>query len=257
MVSRDIGDAGPVEGRPVHFRWALWWTLGPLLGWIVLLPLMLLRENRRPAAWWIFAPVLLVQLLLAGLDRLGPGLDISRPGGGVAAALAALLLLAGRLPRRPAWRKAASAAAVWLFLSALALVWNGESASPARLLLDVLPAGVAGVVFLAAWALAARRYRRSPRAAFFALRMLLWMVLFMIMALLVLALVIMGVLWSPAEWEYLPMILFVSSTWGGSMGLALWLILVPFLLLGFRSSVYGPRVRNMLHPAGAPGEVKE
>lgn len=253
MITRDIGDAGTAEGAPILFRWRLWWNIAPHLGWLVLLPLMALKENRRRAAWWIFAPTGIEIALMTWLDRAVLGGWIAAPGVSVVVAMAALLLLAERLPRRPAWRKGGAAALVWLGLSIPVLAFNSGNSIFPSLIIEVIPVAPAGLVFLLAWVMAARRYRARPGDGRFALWLLLWIPLFMIATILVVALLFTSGSWGNIQ--YLPMILFGSAQWGIGLGLALWMLLAPFLLLCSRNPVYGPRVRKIINPTNEPGEA--
>jgi hypothetical protein len=255
VITRDLGTAGPAEGPPILFRWSLWWNIAPHLGWLVLCPLMALRENRRRGAWWIFAPVLIEIALLSWLDRAVLGGWVAAPGVSMIMAMAALLLLAERLPRRPAWRKGGAAALVWLGLSIPELAFNSGASGFSSFLGELLPVALAGLVFLLAWAMAARRCRANPGAGRLALWLLLWLPVFMFTLVLILVLVFTGGLWGRGDMQFLPVLLWGTALWGGGLGLVLWLMLAPFLLLCSRSPVYGPRGRKIINPTCEPGEA--
>lgn len=250
MTSCDIGDAGPAEGPPEVFRWSIWWSLGSRVGWFLLLPLMLLKENRRRAAWWIVAPMALEIALLAGLGRWLAALETVMPLSAIATALAALCLLGDRLARRSAWGRAGAALAIWCL--ACGLAWGIAAESLSRLL-ELLPALLAGLVFVGACALSARRGRSGFGP--YALRMLLWLVALMAAAALVLVFVFIGASWNAGMLEYLLPITGAALLWGAGSGLAIWLLLAPFLLLGANVSLYGNRLRAILFPKGRPGEA--
>lgn len=71
MASRDIGALGPKEGPPVDFHWNPAWNLLALAPWIVLVPLLLLRPNRRLRAWAVLLPLAAVVGLAALLLAAG------------------------------------------------------------------------------------------------------------------------------------------------------------------------------------------
>ncbi|MBU1692430.1 MAG: hypothetical protein KKC51_00535 [Verrucomicrobia bacterium] len=255
MITRDLGDAGPPEGPPILFRWSLWWNIAPHVGWLVLWPLMALKENRRRGACWIFAPVLIEIALVTWLDRAWLGGWLAVPGGSVIVAMAALLLLAERLPRRPAWRKGGAAALVWMGLSIPVLAFNSGASGFSSFMGEMLPVALAGLVFLLAWIMASRRCRAHPGVGRLALWLLLWVPVFMIAVVLALILVFTGGFWGRGDMQFLPVLLFGSALWGGGLGLVVWLILAPFLLLCSRHPVYGSRIRNIINPTHEPGEA--
>jgi len=252
VTACDIGDAGPAEGAPVSFHWSLWWSLGSRLGWFILLPLMLLKENRRRAAWWIAVPVALETALLSYAGRWLAMLDMMMPLPGIVMALAACWLLGDRLPRRSAWRRAGAALAIWGTACGLAWAAAAESFSGFLVLLELLPALLAGLVFAGACALS---LRRGPGIRPFAVRMLPWLAALMAAMALLLALVFMGASWEAGMSEYLLPIAGAAVLWGAAAGFVIWLLLLPFLLLGARSSLYAARLKAMLSPEEKPGEA--
>ncbi|MBP7829231.1 MAG: hypothetical protein KA248_04865 [Kiritimatiellae bacterium] len=250
MTSCDIGDAGPAEGPPEDFRWSLWWSLGSRVGWFLLLPLMLLKENRRRAAWWIAAPMALEIALLAGLGRWLSILEAVLPLSAVATALAALCLLGDRLARRSAWGRVGAALAIWCL--ACGVAWGIAAESLSRLL-ELLPALLAGLVFVGACGLSARR--RRPGFGSFALRMLAWLVAIMALLAVVLLFVFIGASWNAGMLEYLLPITGAALFWGAAMGVAIWLLLAPFLLLGARNALYNKRLKAILSLEERPGDI--
>ncbi|NIP54597.1 MAG: hypothetical protein GWN67_21165, partial [Phycisphaerae bacterium] len=64
VVSHDIGELGPKEGKAVIYNWKWYYNILPLsLFFTLILLLVFVRANRTPRAWLIFVPLLIVNLL--------------------------------------------------------------------------------------------------------------------------------------------------------------------------------------------------
>jgi len=87
----------------VTFTWRRVWHFQLLLGCLALLPLLLLRENRRPPAGWALLPPMVAAALLPAARRIpsmAPFLDATTASlVGLAFALSALWLAASRIAR--------------------------------------------------------------------------------------------------------------------------------------------------------------
>ena len=57
VASADLGALGTKDGSPVEYHWTLPNLAPLLLPWLVVLGLLALKPNRRPAAWWIWLPM--------------------------------------------------------------------------------------------------------------------------------------------------------------------------------------------------------
>jgi hypothetical protein len=57
VASSDLGGLGAKEGPPVSYDWTRPSVLPPLLPWLGVLLLLVLRPNRVASAWWIWLPL--------------------------------------------------------------------------------------------------------------------------------------------------------------------------------------------------------
>lgn len=67
MASADLGGLGAKEGAPTEYTWTPPSMLPQLVPWMAILILLLLPANRCAHAWWVWAPLLAVQGVAAGL----------------------------------------------------------------------------------------------------------------------------------------------------------------------------------------------
>ena len=102
----DLGGLGTNQGPPVAFVWKMPPLVPLLLPWLAILVLLALPSNRNPQAWWIWAPLIGLVLLGAGLQGIGEALNAEALAYAVQAAsaagfgLTALWLLGASLARR-------------------------------------------------------------------------------------------------------------------------------------------------------------
>lgn len=57
VASADLGALGAKDGSPVEYNWLLPGVAPLLLPWIIIILLLALKPNRRPAAWLIWLPL--------------------------------------------------------------------------------------------------------------------------------------------------------------------------------------------------------
>ncbi|MHC4168710.1 MAG: hypothetical protein ACYSWQ_17295 [Planctomycetota bacterium] len=71
IVSADIGEFGPTDGKPVTYHFSPLYRVQGIIPWL-LLPLVFvaLKENRAPQAAWILAPIALVGLVYSAVTQL-------------------------------------------------------------------------------------------------------------------------------------------------------------------------------------------
>lgn len=71
VASGDIGDLGPKEGTGITYNWSILYNVAGWLPWLlVIAALVLLKENRRGAAYLILLPVLVFKGILCGIIAL-------------------------------------------------------------------------------------------------------------------------------------------------------------------------------------------
>lgn len=254
-MSHDIGGLGPRDGVPIGFHWHLAWTLIRFLPWCILLPLLLLRTNRDPRAWWILAPVLLVHVMLSWLDAaLGQMAGAWLSALGLAGTALGAVCLTGE--RFAAWRAgpricAALAVVAGVGISGIvAYTGFGEGYATAEL---GIVYGAVSLCLLIALAGAGRAWRRRRSVVRMGLALACWM-FGAIAAVLLVVYVVMAAQSAPAAFlnsEAIIGLLIGAAT----ASVVLLILLAPFLVLIRLNSLYRRRFTTMFAPPGpAPPE---
>ena len=258
----DVGGLGTKQGPQVAVVWTVPSLLPLVLPWLVLLTLLALPSNRDARAWWIWAPLICVTLLGAGLGQaLGvadeDGLGFSLQAAVAAAfGLAAVWLLGAALARRC---RAVSIGLMALAFAAISLltlavspvseqVWDLARWASEALWYLLLFAIVTGLVFAGALNLTGRTCRQQFSRLRLALLFLLWLWVMWIAAAATLACVVRLASGDSQEWYELAKATVVFS-------LVSFAVLLPFLILSFSSSFYRERLKVLLRlpaPAAAP-----
>jgi hypothetical protein len=266
VASQHIGDLGASESSPAVVEWR-WYYHVPSLGlWGVLVALLVLvKSNRRAQAWLIWLPVLAVWLGWSMLARLlFMSAETAEPLGGfltaLAASWAAVWLLAPWLARRRILAGLALAMVAMLAVGGVyyASVYDFRSFGGPEFL-SVLH-GVGALVLLVATVLGASRCHQAYQPRRFLAWLLLWMT---VVPLIVFPLVVLVTIVSTSIWaEGLPgllelvslvaMALISSVIGGGVLGVALYLLNLPFLFLAMRNPFYRTRFQDALRLTPAP-----
>jgi len=249
----DLAGLGTKQGPPVAFGWTMPNILPLLLPWLAVLVLLALPSNRNPRAWWIWAPLIGLALLGAGLEKAAEalndgGLNFSVQAACAAAfALAAIWLLGSALARRCRALAIAFMALAFAAVSLLAFVvspvWEQLSGlsqfEPGVFLYLLLFWVVGGLVFAGALNLTGWMCRRRFTRLRVTLRLPFWLLLMWIVAAGLLGCVMKFGSGDNFEWGALLM---------GALVLKLmsFLMILPFLLLSFASSFYGDRLKSLL-----------
>ncbi|TVS14755.1 MAG: hypothetical protein EA424_18340 [Planctomycetaceae bacterium] len=271
VASQDLGDQGQKESSPVVVQWR-WYHHVPSLGlWAVLVALLfLVPANRCAQAWLIVLPVLAVQLgwsMFARLLSLPVG--VAENAGGVLVALAvswaAVWLVAPWLTQR--------LIPVGLAL-ALLLMWGVggvysfsayDMASLNQAGVSILAVLLGSAVLLSSTVLTATCCRRSARPERFLPWALWWTVVVTLMLVALLATVlmigpfiIMGLLDGNGAWDVVSVVLGMMIgllIWGGVLGVAIYLVNLPFLLLARQSPLFRARRDDTLRPVSVPEDA--
>ncbi|MHC4553230.1 MAG: hypothetical protein ACYSUT_10790 [Planctomycetota bacterium] len=71
VISGDIGDLGPTEGKAVSYHWNPMYNVAGVLPWLLVAGVFVLfKENRRGHAWLILLPVLVFKGILVGINAI-------------------------------------------------------------------------------------------------------------------------------------------------------------------------------------------
>jgi len=258
VASQDIGQLGAHDSTPASIAWR-WYYHVPSLGlWVTLAVLLVLvPANRRPQAWLIWLPVLAVAVgwsMLGRLLFLSP--DASEPFGefllALAAAWAAVWLLVPWLAPRH------FLAGMFLAMVGMLVVGGVYYFSVYGLLSPDGPEiiliafhGAGALSLLVATVLAARHCRREYRPRRFLAWLLLWMLVVPIVCTPLVAILVVGstLFWTEGLMEMVSIAvsLLIGSVIGGAvLGVTLYLLNLPFLLLAMRNAFYRARFQDVL-----------
>jgi hypothetical protein len=257
VPSQELGELGGHEGPPTILQWHWHYHLYSIAFWgLVILPLILFKENRRIKAWAILIPlmaVIVIFRMIANLLSLSP--TNTEFLGALVASLASawtiIWLLAHWLsPRR------------WLLGFVLALIVMGATG----LLSCVCNYGIpndetvvstlfyyvfASFSLLLSMVLTGRFRRKSFLSASFMVWLIPWTILSSILGIIILVIGLGLFQGSPAiDMDAMLEVLLV----GGIGGIVLYLLNLPFMLLAFRNSFYRNRLCAVfgLQYAGQP-----
>ena len=248
----DLGGLGAKEGAPVTYNWMLPNLVQPLLAWLVVLGLLLIKPNRCCAAWWILVPLAAVVggaqavLSLAGwssseTDMFTEAITAFTFG------LAATWLLAPFLARKHRFVTFLCFLPVMLGFGVLTFAlrqdWSEGYSVASMVVLQVgifLSLGV--LVTALAMFLTGCLCRRSYRPVALALWLLAMLVVLWFV--IVVPIFTIGMLMSGGDAPWLEMLggLFIIA----GVNFA---IVLPFLLLSFFDPLYRERLKGLLHVA--------
>ncbi len=238
---------GPNESAPVMLSWPLVYHLPPFLIW--LLPpaaILLLKENRHAKALAVAIPLLAIGLLWASLRWIlvhGPGvqsaslLDLDVFITGALVSLSLWLLLAHRLSAndRPAVALLAWLLMVGTFaLTTWAFLGTGPESIWSAGVLAIIAAIVTGALVLTGFCCRKRYYGLK-----FALWLAAWCIVFSFAVVFPLC-IFMLLLMRPAG-MLLALLLLGNVLLAGQLGIGLYIMLLPFIILVANSAFYRQR----------------
>ena len=260
------------DGPPVVFHWRWYYHLVSIAFWaLILLPALLVKENRRWQAWAILIPLLVIVVICQMLANLG-----TSQGGAVdefwsfvvtlAAAWAAVWLVgfwfAGLRPRLAF----AAAVAVMLAVGLLSYLCDGRALK----LESLAPLSIYYLFFALALMLPMSLSSRCCRKVYAPRRFMLWLLLWtplMLAGIMLLFVggmtVFMSVATRSLGMTHILIIVPVTVVMGGVYGVGLYLLNLPFMLLVFRNSFYRERfckvfgLQLALDPATEEAEMSE
>jgi hypothetical protein len=249
----DLGGLGTKQGPSVRFVWTLPNLLPLLLPWLVVLGLLGLPSNRTARAWWIWAPLVVLALLGAGLgvatvaaDNEGLSFMVQTALAG-AFGLAAVWLLGAVLARRCRVLSLVLTALAFAAVSLLAYmvspmweqIWDLRRYEPTILLYLVMFWITGGVVYAGGLNLTGLMCRKRFSRRRVSLWLALWVWVMWLVAGGLLACIMRLFFNDNFEWMGLlvaPLVLALVS-----FGMIL-----PYLILSFTSSFYGERLKTVL-----------
>ncbi len=258
MASDDIGDLGPREGKPVSYHWYLLWHMASFLPWLALLPLFALKANRRPAAWLILIPVAIAYAVMIPLSMASSflggagGLSIASTCSPVVG-LAAIWLLAHVLA---GFHRAAS-----FFLALAIMLVPGTVAAlgafgAGGFMFGMIAYAISSLVLLLALVLGRVFARKSRGGGVFTAWLLLASVTVTALSIIpfFLIMIVSGPLRTIGT-RYLLAAMTGMLTFACVSGLLVFLVLLPFVILSFKSRFYRERFTALFRPPWMPPPV--
>ncbi len=246
----DLGGLGSKQGEPVLYEWLMPSLIAPVLPWLAILALLMLKPNRCASAWWVLIPLGCVAGVASAPQSVVELLPSSQFEilldmiGALGFGLAAVWLLSSYL----GWKHRMLAFLGMLLaqeafgLVAFALRQGWESIGPETLALGMFLA-VSVLVISVAMSLAGL----MCRGRYGWLRLSLWL----IAALVVVWLLIIGpfliimLLVQGGNFPMSALFGFVGVTVGITLG-----VLLPFLVLSYVNGFYRERLKGLLHLDG-------
>ncbi len=249
VASGRVDGAGPFEGQPIFFHWPWYWHLPRLGLWALLgLAVAVPKRNRDRRALLIFVPLAILGILWpfvtgrvslpsASLDQFNLLFESLVVG------IALLWLGADRLRERRGWVRVPLSLGLLVLASLVALVSAGQAfADPLVVALPILVA-VLGVILLVALALA----RRMTRGRYVPLAFLGWLAVGSPLLTAASVVLLAGILKLVVSWETMtPRFLLVEAVAGLTLGLSLYVINLPYMLLMFSSPFFRRRFQVWL-----------
>lgn len=252
VPSANMAGLGPREGRPSVYQWRWYYSAQGLLPWLVLaVAAVSIKANRNYRTLLILLPLAAVSLAYLLFKR-ATGIPSSSamqfdllfyP---LAIGVTLLWLAAPVLRRCRSAMRLLMALALMIGVAALGLVSYGtESSDATTLLLTTL--AFLGVVAILAPAGAARLSGRSVHPVVFMLWLAVWMVVGSSITTLAILGVAISVLSSGPSMSELSQLVPQMIVAAAILGVSLYLLYLPYMLLGFVSPFFRTRLRACLN----------
>ena len=251
VPSADIGDLGPSQGQALAYDWKWYYSAMGALVWLPLvLALAIPPANRNRRALLILVPLVVV-VSLWSLFKKAVGMPSSSAyrfdvwAGSLAAGLAVLWLLAPYLALARGTARFFGAIALLVAVAYVgSLAYGTWFSSDTVLHLIVLV--LLGLVLLTGIAVAARRYRRGGGPVRFMLWLALWTAVGGLAAMSGYFVVVTGVLSSALRGAELARMLPQVCLVGLMLGMCVYVLNLPFMILGFVSPFFRERMQACL-----------
>lgn len=267
IASHDIGALAPQNGSPVIFNWSVFINLIQLLPWVLMLSLFLLKDNRKWQAWMILIPVIIVYAGFILARRMIPFMDnyATQIIGWLALGVAFIMLLSNKLKAR------SRLVVFFLSLGIMFVVGVVNALSSSYMsfselgVFSLINYGIVTFIMLGGMSLTRflnrilGRKRNTLKHFIFSLPVVLLLVSVVILWIFYTVWFFSGVdlYWGMG-------ILMDSLVYGTILGIILYYILFPFLIMAFYNSVYRIRLQAVFRfkeaesrLGGKPKEQKE
>ncbi len=250
VVSHDIGELGPKEGKAVIYNWKWYYNILPLsLFFTLILLLVFVRANRTPRAWLIFVPLLIVNLLWSiFLKVLGAGSVqtsiFSVLFHSYTVGIASLWLLGHKIANRRRFTTFFLSLAIMTIAGLIGIISYGMTGFNIEGLAILMSLGVLALTMLLGFVLSGLMCRNHYSNLRFMLWLALWCEVVCMASILVFYSIMQAIYRSSIS---LSEILFEIFPAGLIFGLCAYVIIVPYMILAFRSSFFRQRFYDCFH----------
>lgn len=257
VPSADMGDLGPHDGEPSVYEWRWYHSALGLSPWLVLIAAAVgVKANRNYRILLLGAPLTLVSLLYLAVMF---GISLTRGRGmtsssqvqfdllfhSLAIGVTLLWLAAPMLIRRPATVRILAAVVLMTGIVGLAIVSFGTTSSDEAMMFMAFLGFLSAALVLTP-AAAARLCRQSYRPVAFMLWLAMWLIVGGVLAVLGFLAVLLSMNAGPSASE-LPRLVQQGIAVGAILGVCLYVLHLPYLLLGFASPFFRARLQACLN----------
>jgi hypothetical protein len=252
---------GPHKGQALLYEWQWHYSAPGLIVWLVLIAAVVgLRANRNCRVLLILVPLAVVNLLYLLLKKLSGMTSSSAAQFDVvfqAAAIGVTLLwLVAPVLGRQGIHRIVVAFVLLMAVAGLSVFSYGTVSSEETAIFLVFLGSLGGLLVLAP-AAATRLCRRLYRPVGFMLWLAVWMIVGGVVATLGAFAILLSVLSSGPPASEIPEVILQIMTVGSILGLCLYVLYLPYMLLGFASPFFRTRLQACLsleQPDGSEGE---
>jgi hypothetical protein len=252
-----MGGMGPHEGQASVYKWHWYDSVLGLLPWLILITAAVgVKANRNPRTLLLLGPLALVNLLYWSILfvislRMGSPMTASSQTQfdllfyPLAIGVTLLWLAAPVFERLPAAGRGLAAVVLMIALAALAVVSYGTASSD-ETTFSIALLGLLGAALALSPAAAARLCGHSYQPVAFMLWLAMWLIVGGVLAVLGILAVLVSVGAGPSVSELLRLVQ-QGVVVGAMIGLCLYVLYLPYMLLGFASPFFRARLQACLN----------
>ncbi len=265
VASQDIGQLGSKEGDAVIYNWKWYYNVCRLLLWLVLILLLVfVKANRDPRAWLILIPLLIVNLFWSIFTRLVvPGSAntamFSMIFHSYVIGIAALWLLGHKIGNRNRFVTFLLAAAIMAVAGLTGAISYSMADFSEQTVAVLMLLAVLAFTILLGFVLTGWRCRNRYSSVRFMLWLAFWLMLACVASMLAFYPIMLAIYQASIP---IFTILLQLSIVGLVFGLCAYVIILPYMILAFRSSFFRRRFYGcfrlpaMAKPSTDPSDIE-
>ncbi len=261
VPSVELGQVGSQQGEPVYVDWKWSYSAPGLVIWVALILAMILpKANRHKHILLILVPLVSVNLLWLAIKKVSgmPSSTASQFGTifhATVVGITVLWLVMHCFHRLGGIARCMMAFGILMVISFLGLLSYSPESSQEVTIFSVL-FSLLSLTIISTIALASRRCRGQYRPLRFMLWLALWTVVSGLLTMYAYFIIVMTLLSSWAETDILMAMLMLSFV-GLILGLCLFILNLPFMILGFKCVLFRERFKACLGLTTIPTTPKE